>query len=80
MHCPRTAITTSADAEAQLEPLSVDADSTSPIAISPTVTRRKRAGDSHAQRFVASQLRVPLTAAPAPIALIMHCMHIQRRV
>jgi len=64
----------------QLEPLRTVAESMRPVAIMAIVIRRRRSGVSHAQRFVASQLRAPPTVAPALIAPIMHCMHTRARV
>jgi hypothetical protein len=58
------------------EPLTNSAEMMSPATISEIVAGRRRAGVSHLNWRVASQARVPLTAAPAVIAVAMHCMHI----
>jgi hypothetical protein len=36
----------------------------------------KRRGVTHEKCFAAMKDRIPVALAPAPIAVIMHCMHI----
>jgi hypothetical protein len=58
----------------QAVPLKVEAAS-SAITTSAMVMRRSRTGVSQLKRLFASQLRVPVAAAAAVIAVIMHWAH-----
>jgi hypothetical protein len=58
-----------------VEPLTTSAEPTRALDSSATVIARRRLGVSHAKWWAARNERVPVAAAPNPIADIMHCTH-----
>ena len=63
-----------------LEPPSTTVEASKAPTTSAMLILRIRAGVSQLQRRVASQERVPVAAAPALMAPIMHCMHIDAEI